>query len=131
MDFNDFATDIDAEENGRWFDLGSDSSIQLRSFDSKKSRDVRKSLMLPYTAKVRAGKELSDEEQEDVTIKQMAKAIIVDWKGFKENGKSIPFNAVNAENYLRKYKKFRNLVAQLVIEDDSFKAELKEDAEKN
>ena len=148
MNFHEqFATDKKAEQDGRWFDMGPDSRIKLRSFTSQKSKEVRRDLETPYAAILRNGS-LSDEINEDIATKQMAQAIIVDWENFQdvvvddngnivldENGdpktEVVQHSEANALRMLKKYHKFREFVAATVINDDSFKAKLRGDAEGN
>jgi Na+/phosphate symporter len=132
MKFSEFATDIESEENGRWFELGEGASIRLRSFQSKVSQDVREALEAPYLALKRANKAIPSAEQETLLIKQMAKAIIVDWKGFMDDeDQEVAYSVKVAEEKLTSYREFRNLVARLVTDDDAYKVLAKEEAVKN
>jgi len=132
MKFSTFATDIESEENGKWFELGEGAKIKLRSFQSERSQKVRESLEAPYLALKRSGKGIPQGEQETLLIRQMAQAIIADWEGFTdEDDEVIPFSQKAAEEKLTTYREFRNLVARLVTDDDAYKAEAKEEAEKN
>jgi len=133
MKFSTFATDIESEETGKWFELGDGARIKLRSFQSKRSSDVREALEAPYIALKRTGKSIPSEEQETLLIRQMAQAIVVDWEGFTEDdGETlVPFTAKAAEAKLSEFREFRNLVARLVTDDDAFKVQTKVEAEKN
>lgn len=131
MDFNEFATDENAEENGKWFKLSATAEVKLRSYQSKKSLAVREALEEPYLALKRANKSIPAEDQERMLIEQMAKAILVDWKGFEEDGVTVPFSAKKALEVLTKYREFRNVIARLVADDDAFKLANKVEAEKN
>lgn len=135
-----FATDADAEENGRWFDIGPKAKIKLRSFSSAKSKEVRRKLERPYAAILRTGKNLSDEINEGIAIKQMAEAIIVDWRGLTTTVTDAEGNVSQVDNpysqgacleLLNASSKFRDFIAQVVINDDSFKPEDRDDGVKN
>lgn len=133
MKFSTFATDVESEENGKWFDLGDGARIKLRSFQSKRSQEVREALEAPYLAMKRTGKGIPQAEQEKLLIKQMAQAIVADWEGFTEDDDvtEIPYSPAAAEDKLNKFREFRNLVARLVTDDDAYKLQAKADAEKN
>jgi hypothetical protein len=120
MDLSTFATDASAEQDGKWFDFGPDAKIKLRSFTSQKSREVRRKLDKPYVGITRAGGTLSDEIQEDLLIKQMSQALIVDWRGFSEKDEELAFSVEAAEALLRKYPRFRNNLAAIIANDASF-----------
>jgi hypothetical protein len=132
MKFSEFATDIESEEDGKWFELGGGTKIKLRSFQSKKSQDVREALEAPYLALKRSGKGIPQSDQETLLIRQMAQAIIAGWEGFKDDDDNdVKFSAKVAEEKLATYREFRNLVAKLVTDDDAFKIQAKDDAVKN
>lgn len=131
MDILDYATDEAAEQDGKWFDLSTTTKIKLRSYTSQKSRDVRRHLDKPYDGIRRVGGIVPDDVQEKLLIQQMAKAIIVDWKGLTENKIEVPFSAAKAEELLTKYPKFRNQLAAIVANESSFDAEKLEASEKN
>ena len=131
MDFSTFATDAIAEQDGKWFEFGTDARIKLRSFSSKISRDVRKTLEKPYIGLTRSGTSLPDDILEDLLVKQMAKALIVDWSGFTDEGKEIPYSSDVAETLLSKYPKLRDRIAKIIADDESFAAEAKVQSEGN
>lgn len=131
MDITDYATDEVAEQDGKWFDLGVDTKVKLRSYSSQKSREVRRILDKPYVGITRAGGTVPDDVQEKLLIQQMARAIIVDWKGLTENKVEVPFSVAKAEELLTKFPKFRNMIASIVASDTSFSAEILEASEKN
>jgi hypothetical protein len=133
MKFSTFATDIESEETGKWFELGEGTRIKLRSFQSKRSQEVREALEAPYLALKRTGKGIPQKEQETLLIKQMAQAIVADWEGFTEEDEvtELPYSVDAAEAQLTKYREFRNLIAKLVTDDDAFKVQDKAEAEKN
>jgi hypothetical protein len=133
MKFSTFATDVESEETGKWFELGDKARIKLRSFQSKRSQEVREALEAPYLAMKRSGKGIPQGDQERLLIAQMAQAIVADWEGFTEEDEEtvLPFSVKAAEDQLTKYREFRNLIAKLVTDDDAFKVQNKAEAEKN
>lgn len=131
MDFNTYLTDSAAEQDGKWFDFGPDAKIKLRAPSSNKSREVRKSLEKPFVALTRAGQTIPDDKLEEILIKQMAQALIVDWSGFTDNGVALDFSATAAEALLVKYPRLRNIIAKIISDDEAFSVAQKEDAVKN
>lgn len=131
MDITDYATDPLAEQDGKWFDISTDMRVQLRSYSSQKSKEVRKILDKPYDGIRRAGGVIPDDIQEKLLIQQMARAIIVNWTGLTENKVEVPFSVAKAEELLTKYPKFRNQLAMIVANESSFDAEKLDESVKN
>ena len=131
MDLSTLATDENAEENGKWFDLSAGARINLRSFTSRASRDVRKNLERPYINILRTGGSIPEKDAEMITMKQIAYGVIVNWEGIKEGNKEVKFSPEVALEMLTKYRKFRDMIAMLVAADDAFDAEVKKEAEGN
>lgn len=140
LGFNDlFGTDADAEEDGRWFFIGPYMEIKLRRFTCKISRKVRTKLEKPYRRGGFRGKELPEELAEAITIKQMAQAIIVDWRGKnwktdpdkKGNRRKIEYSQEMAQQLLDASMDFRNQVATLAFDMDGYRVEDKEETAKN
>jgi hypothetical protein len=128
MGFHDrFATNKAAAEEGTWVDLGDGVKIKVRRFDSAVSKAVRRKLEEPYTALRRAGQELSDDIAQELLIRQLAQAILVDWRGVTdEEGKSIAFSSDVAYDILKKYDFFLEDVSRIVGSRDTFKSQVKD-----
>lgn len=126
-----FKTDETKEEQGVWVNFGDGIKVKVRRFKSKASQDARKKLEEPFTAEIRRGP-LDEKIAEDLLIRQMAMAIVVDWQGVtSEDGKELPCTFENKYEILKALPEFRDEIAAIAIDRDSFKASLQEEGEKN
>jgi len=127
-----FAIDKDASEDGKWFDLGPNASIKMRSLKSEKSRAVRVRLELPYKSLTRSGRDIPNEAAEEILTRQMTEAVIIDWKGLSNN--EGPLGAYTPDagyNLLTKNTEFRDQLAQMVFDTEAFKPEDREQSFEN
>lgn len=75
-----YKTNKSAEEDGQWVSFGDEIQVKLRRINSKKSKEVRRRLEKPY-AKVYRNGDIPESIQEELLNRQIAEAIVVDWKG--------------------------------------------------
>jgi len=61
-------------------------------------------------------------------IDVMARTVLLDWKGFENEGEDVPYSVTNAIDMLTKYKEFRNFVAKNA---DNMQAYKRQDSEEN
>jgi hypothetical protein len=122
-----YSFDKAAFEDGTWVDIGHGISVKVRSPQSAHSKAVRKKLEAPYAALTRGGKELPDDIAENILIKQMAQSLIIDWKGVEDNDQPIPATPETIEAQLRKYQFFREDVASVIAQRDTYKARVDEE----
>lgn len=123
-----------AAEEGVWAPLGNGLKIKVRAFDSAHTKALRKKLMEPHAAILRMGKELSEEEQNEVNIKLVAGSSLLDWNLTDEvNGVEtpIPFSAETAEKLLREEPRFTRDVIAVLVSDETFKKRNREEDAKN
>lgn len=129
--FSRFKMDETKEEQGVWVNFGSGIRVKIRRFKSKASQNARKELEKPFTAELRRGP-LEESIAEDLLLKQMAKAIIVDWEGVTdEEGEEILCTYEAKYEVLKALPEFRDEIAAVAIDRDSFKSSLDEEGEKN
>ncbi|XAI96053.1 hypothetical protein [Microcystis phage Mwe-JY26] len=129
--FARFKTDEDREENGVWVDFGDDIKVKVRRFKSRASQDARKELEKPHQDVIRRGG-LSEEQAQELLLRQMAKAIIVDWQGVTdEKGEPLPCTEDAKYSILKALPEFRDEVFGISIDRDAFKAKVDADAEGN
>jgi hypothetical protein len=129
--FARFATDASREEEGVWVDFGDGIEVKVRRLSSKISRDVRKRLEKPHAEAIRRGP-LPESLAEDILNRQLAEAIISDWKGVDDdNGQPLACTVENKIAILKALPEFRDEIVSISIERDNYKAALNEDAEKN
>lgn len=128
MDLNNFKTDENLLENGVWVKLGEDSDLLIASQDSARYRQALRKAMAPYKG-FRDKTLLPDDVQKRILVGSLA-AVLLDWKGLKENGKAIKYSPDEAVRVLTEYTTIRNIVAEVSGSDAAFLPDL-EDAAKN
>ncbi len=106
-----FGTSEKLEIEGVWVDLGEGGSIKVARAGNRENRRELKRLIAPHKAALRADN-LPDDVLEKITIKVMARTILLDWKGIDDDdGKPIAYSQEAAEAQLTKHKDFRDFVA--------------------
>jgi hypothetical protein len=66
-------------EEGNWVELAPDVWIKIRRSSSKHAQKILTSLMKPYEAARARGKELTPSQQEEVNLRFIQEALLVDW----------------------------------------------------
>jgi len=61
----------------------------------------------------------------------MARAILLDWEGVEEDGKSLPYSVKNAERLLLELKDFRDFIHGISTTMEIYKMQEEEETEKN
>lgn len=124
-----YKTDKNLEENGQWVDLGEGVEIKIARLNSERSQAVRRRLEKPYS-KMRG--EIPAQIQEDILTKQVAEAVLLDWKGVElEVGKPLDPTLENKIKVLTEFKDFRQDVVFVSMEAETFKTAKAEEATKN
>lgn len=126
-----FAMDAGREENGVWVDYGDGISVKIRRFKSRASQEARRELDKPHADVIRRGP-LPEALAEELLVKQMAKAIIVDWKGVTDADGN-PLECTEEARYaiLKELPEFRDEIFALSVERDHFKAKADQDGTGN
>src|SRR5689334_3120793 len=95
-----YGTSEKLETEGVKVPTGDDGSyLVIARFGNPTHAEVTRQLMRSHRAAQRAGT-LSDAIFRDVTIKGMARAILLGWGGQTDDGKSIEYTIENAEKML-------------------------------
>lgn len=133
--FDRYNTDKGLEEEGVWVDYGEGLQVKIRRLNSKASRDCRRKLEKPYAAQFRQ-REMPDSLQEKLLNQQVAKAIVVDWKGVPNPDKPDQMLDCTEENILKviedeRFKDFRDDILTASMERTTFEKEQRKVAEKN
>lgn len=142
MKFSDvYAYDKTAAEEGVWTDIGHGMKVKVRSFESSHTKALRTKLQEPYKALLRTGKDIPEEDQNELNIKLMAKSSLLDWNLTEGTGefdalgkeieRKIPFTPETAEQFLRTEPRFARDVIQVLIADETFKRRNREEDGKN
>lgn len=126
---NLFATNEEEEQLGKWVKLGKGTEIRVRRASSKKSKKVRETLEAQFgVGKVK----LTDEAMDELNIEHLARGILADWKGVKdEEGKDVAFSVAAAVEAMTKYPDFKNLVVSVCADMDTYRIKANEEVEGN
>lgn len=150
MDFNKhFSTNLEAEKNGVWVNIGEGAEVLVARHQNSRHVEVIRRLTEPVKKLVRNNM-LPEDQLEEIMLKAMAEAILLDWKGFTEevpnpkydeavetsdaNPKTVkqpvPYSREKALEFL-KNKDFRAIVHEIATERESFRRQNVEDSTKN
>lgn len=129
MDFNEFATDTVAEIEGKWFPL-KDAQLRLARTGNPRYREKLRVELNIHGAAIEKG--LLDLELNDaVMIDVLVDTILLDWKGFTEGGRDVPYSKAKAREMLTKFRDFREFVAATADKMDNFRLAEVEEAKGN
>ncbi len=126
-----FATDRQAEQDGVWVALGDGARVKVARFNNPRHRAVLDRLRRPYRSLIMSGRDLPDDVAETMTVEATADAILLDWDGISENGAPLPFSRETARRLLSELPDFRDAVAFLSMQAETFRREALETATKN
>jgi hypothetical protein len=133
-----YSHDKAAAEEGVWAPIGSGIKVKVRAFDSAHTKALRKKLQEPFASVLRLGKEIPEDDQNEINIKLIAGSSILDWNLTDEvtvdgvvTEKAIPFTADTAESLLRDEPKFLRDVIAVLVADETFKKRSREEDTKN
>lgn len=124
-------TDLNAEEDGKWFlNIFEDSNpkravdVKLRRLTSKASGKANRDAQLAYRKYWKNGKWKSDDVMEKVGNLTIANGCIVDWRGIIDKDKKpIPCTPETALALLEKFRDFRIRVVAITSEANFWRVE--------
>lgn len=129
MDLNAYRTDRAAEEEGVWVNLDGQTSVRVARSNSKRFAEALNKYRKPHRQAIRSGT-LSEDQADAVIVAAVAEAVLLDWKGLKEDGKDVPATLENRTRVLTEYRDFRNVVAELAADMANFRtSEIEADAQ--
>ena len=127
-----FATNLDAERDGAWVDLGEGAAIRVARFNNPRHKALRERLLRPYRGLLLAGRDLPDDVEDRIAIDCLAETILLDWRGIVD-GQGLPvlFEHETARDLLSSLRDFRETVAWHALQAETFRAAEIEDIAKN
>lgn len=130
--YTKWQTDEFAEVEGVWVEIDADTMVKVAAFNNPAHERSLRRLRKPYRQMLRAGRELDPKIQEEIAIKSMVDGILKGWQGVTgPDGEPLEFNTENATRVLSDLKGFRDTVAFLAMEQETFNRAALEDARKN
>lgn len=125
--FDTFRSNRESEEDGVWMGLYETTDFKVRAFGAKAVLDLREKLMKPFQQMIRVGAKIPDEKNEEIGLKVLAGAILVDWKGVKIEGEAVEFSTESAYMLFKKLPKLANTIAAYAMDAQNFRDALTED----
>lgn len=127
MKISEFATDKTAEVEGVWQEIGLGAEVKVARAGNPKYTEYLRELSKPYRARLRR-RDIPQDIAEAITIKALAKYVLLDWKGITDDDENeIPYSVEVAEQYLREYDDFRELIS--ILADDMTLFQIQSDEE--
>jgi hypothetical protein len=99
MDLGKLRLDPKKSEEGVWCELDHETSVLIGRINSPHYRQTLREKMMPYVEDIR-NDTYGQETQDKVTAETIAAAVLLDWKGLKENGEEVPYSEEKAVEYL-------------------------------
>jgi len=128
-----YETDLDLEKEGVWVEITADIKVKIAALGNKNHQEAIEKFAKPYKSQIRH-KTISVEVEEDLHLKAIAKAVLVDWEGMTDReGKALPYSFDNCYALLSdpKMKRFKADILLIAKEAETFKNVEVEDAVKN
>jgi len=126
MDFNEaFELDQKLVQEGRWFPVGEGAHCKIARTGNPKYKELLRAKLGIYEQSL-SQKLLDDDTADTVLIEVMAKTILLDWKGFTDQGKEVKYSVTAAIEYMSKFEEFRSFVARNADNMQAYKAKASE-----
>lgn len=111
MDFaKSFGTDKTAEEKGVRIDLTATSYVVVARIGNRRFKERYRELPQGVRMRLESGDLDEHNEGDLLTCEILADTILLDWGGFTENGKEVPYSKEAARDMLLKYPDFRSMI---------------------
>lgn len=132
--FKEFATNLDAEVNGKWVKYGSVEFLIARSYNKNFTKKFRDEVEKHKDQMEKLGQEDAEALSNKIMIDVLAETVLLDWKGdiaFK--GKPLKYSKANAKEILStpEMREFVEFVLKESQDVENFRAELEKEQEKN
>lgn len=122
MDFEKaYAVDKDAAENGKWMVTREGFEVKIAKVGNAAFNAEVQRLQKPHIAILRSRAD-NTKLISEITIKAMAKAILLDWKA-ESKGVDVPYTVELGVQYMTKYPDFKEDVSDLSTTRESFRPE--------
>jgi len=120
MDFKKaYAVDSDAAEEGKWLVTREGFDVKVAKLGNAKFKAEVQRLQKPHLAVLRSSSD-SSKLVNSITIKAMARTILLDWKA-ESDGVTIEYTPELGEEYMTKYTDFKEDVSALSTSRSNFK----------
>lgn len=128
-----YETNLDLEQEGVWVEIAEGIELKVAALGNPNHQEAMERFSKPYKSQMRQ-KTIAKDIEEDLHMKAIAKAVLVDWKGVTDRkGKEIVYSFENAYKLLTdpSMRRFKSIVLGLSTEAETFKSQEVEEAIKN
>lgn len=123
-----FGSNPKAEIDGVWQELGGGAAIKVARLANKEASKAYKKLPKAVRNAVDEGS-LEGTQAETFMARFLAQFILRDWRGLADAGKDLPaYEAEGGKRFMMKYRRFREKVWELALDEDLFNVESDADA---
>ena len=122
----EFATDEKSELEGIWEDVGEGAKVLVARVGNKEYTERFRRLGKGLQRQLDRGT-LPEDKQSAILISILAETILLDWSGFSDEGKSLPYSKENAKLMLKKYPDFRQFVWDIANDAENYRVKNRED----
>lgn len=129
MDFKKDFADPDLSEDGVWHDYRG-GRILLRRMKSKAFVARLNKLRKPFLRLIQKGR-FPVEQDNELTRKAIAEAGILNWEGFEDGGKELPYTPETAIRMMETYPEFEDDVFDMMQTSEAYKNVETEETVKN
>jgi len=123
--FKQYATDESLENNGTWFEIGSDTEILVARSGNRKYAKMLTKEVERNRKVLDVEDDFADAKSDEIMVNVMAETILLGWKNMTFKGVDLHYNSENAKKVLA-LKDFRKLVAEKSIDTEAYRVKLEE-----
>lgn len=128
FDLNSLRTNEALENAGVWRDLGNGAKLLLARLGNEEFSKMFSELVAPYAE---TGTKLPPEVQKEITVKCLARTVLIGWEGIFDGETPLDYSYDNAVRVLTEIKDFREIVIKLAGDLDAYKDKKDEELEGN
>lgn len=131
--FEIYETDLNEEEEGRWFDIAPGASFKLRRFTAKAVNNERNRLQLAFRKRANKDGTFPEDVSEKIVNEQMG-VIIADWRGAAITGRDgapLEYSPTAAKELMAKLPNLRTQLLMISMDMASFRTEERKEIEGN
>ncbi len=122
----EFATDEKSELEGIWEDVGGGAKVLVARVGNKEYTERFRRIGKGLQRQLDRGT-LPEDKQAAILISIIADTILLDWKGFADEGKLLPYSKEDAKTMLKKYPDFRQFVWDIANDAENYRVKNRED----
>lgn len=132
MDFDlneEFGSNETAEVEGVWSYLGETAKIRVARLGNIEAQKAYRKIPKAVRSQIESGN-MGNRQAVQFLSKFLATHILKDWSGLADKGKPLPkYDTDAGVDYLLKYRRFRDRVWEIAVDDDLFNvSEVEDDA---